>query len=404
MTEIRLIEPDELAAYHRAISQGFGYDGDGDSEQLEHFAAISPLETSLAAFDRGHVVATFGSYDLELTVPGGPAIPMAGTTHVTVHPTHRRRGILTEMMRRHLDQTIERGQPVAGLWASEERIYGRFGYGVAATGLELAIPDHAVELASPDPSITVHPATAEEAATILPPIYAAARTGIAGSLARTDAWWTHRRLPDPASRRGREGMLRYVVAERDGEAVGYLAFRLKELDPWGEGQTRIVELMSIDDEVRRALWSFALNVDLHRNVRWWNAPIDEPALLQVDRFRKVERRIMDSLWLRPLDVAAVLEARSYDHDGRLVIGVADRFGPTAGTYQLEVVDGVACCQATSAEPEVELAVEELGRLLLGGVSAILLARAGLVAGSVDAVARLHDLLITRAVPHCPEVF
>jgi len=404
VTEIRPIEPDELAAFHRAISQGFGHDGDAKPEQLEHFAAINPLETSLAAFDRGHVVATFGSYDLELTMPGGQAVPMAGTTHVTVHPTHRRRGILTEMMRRHLDQAIERGQPLAGLWASEERIYGRFGYGIAATGLELTIPDYTVELASSDPAITVHPLTAEEAATILPPIYATARTGIAGSVVRTDDWWTHRRLPDPASRRGGAGMLRYVVAERAGEPVGYLAFRLKELEPWGEGETGIAELMSFDDDVRRALWSFALNVDLHRNIRWWNAPIDEPALLEIDRFRKVRQRPLDCLWLRPLDIQTVLEARSYDRDGQLVIGVVDRFGPTAGTYQIEVVDGVGRCQATSAAPEVELAVEELGRLLLGGGSAVQLARAGLVAGAADAVARLHDLLVTRAAPHCPEVF
>ncbi len=163
-------------------------------------------------------------------------------------------------------------------------------------------------------------------------------------------------------------------------------------------------MLSIDDDVRRALWSFALNVDLHRNVRWWNAPIDEPALLEIDRFRKVRQRPLDCLWLRPLDVPTVLEARSYDRDGQLVIGVADRFGPIAGPYQLEVVDGVGRCKVTSAQPEAELAIEELGRLLLGGGSAVQLARAGLVTGSADAVNRLHDLLGTRAAPHCPEVF
>ncbi|MEL6983862.1 MAG: GNAT family N-acetyltransferase [Actinomycetota bacterium] len=405
MTEIRFIDADEVADYRRAISAGFGDDGEPDEDQLAHFAAINSAETSIAAFDRGHMVATFGSYDLDLTLPGGATVAMAGTTHVTVHPTHRRRGILTEMMRRHLDQAVEMGQPLAGLWASEERIYGRFGYGNAATGLDLRIPDYAVELPPPDPSITVHPITPEEAATILPPIYDAARPGIAGALARTENWWAHRRLPDPPAHRGGQGKRRYVMAERDGEAVGYLVFRLKELEPWGEGLTTILELMAADDEVRRALWSFALNVDLYRNVRWWNAPVDEPALLQIDRFRKVETRTLDSMWLRPLDVVPLLQARSYDRDGQLVIEVADRFGPTAGTYRLEVVDGAGTCETVSSgEPDVTLAVEELGRLLLGGVSAVTLARAGLVAGPADAVARLHDLFTTRNQPYCPEVF
>lgn len=405
MTEIRFIEADELVAYRHAISWGFGDDGEPDADQQAHFDAFNPAETSIAAFDRGHMVATFGSYDLDLTLPGGATVAMAGTTHVTVNPTHRRRGILTQMMRMHLDQAIERGQLLAGLWASEERIYGRFGYGPAVTSLDLRIPDYAVELAPADPAITVHPMTAEEAADIVPPLYESARPTIAGSLVRTEGWWTHRRLPDPPNHRHGQGKRRYVMAERDGVPVGYLVFRLKELEPWGEGLTRIIELMAVDDEVRRTLWSFALNVDLHRNVRWWNAPIDEPALLQVDRFRKVACTTMDSLWLRPLDMVPLLEARTYDTDGALVIEVADRFGPTAGTYRLEVVDGAGSCQAvTSAEPDVTLAVEELGRLLLGGVSAVTLARAGLIAGSAGGVARLHDLFVTRHQPYCPEVF
>ena len=60
------------------------------------------------------------------------ALRCAGTTVVGVAPTHRRRGVLRAMMRAHLDDAHERGEPIAALWASEETIYGRFGYGPAA--------------------------------------------------------------------------------------------------------------------------------------------------------------------------------------------------------------------------------------------------------------------------------
>jgi predicted acetyltransferase len=50
---------------------------------------------------------------------------------VAVQPTHRRRGILTGLMRRQLEDIHERGEPLAALWASESVIYGRFGYGPA---------------------------------------------------------------------------------------------------------------------------------------------------------------------------------------------------------------------------------------------------------------------------------
>ena len=67
----------------------------------------------------------------DLTVPGGE-LPTAGVTVVGVLPTHRRRGVLRSLMRAQLDDAHERGEPLAALWASEESIYGRFGYGLAS--------------------------------------------------------------------------------------------------------------------------------------------------------------------------------------------------------------------------------------------------------------------------------
>jgi predicted acetyltransferase len=166
----------------------------------------------------------------------------------------------------------------------------------------------------------------------------------------------------------------------------------------------------------------ATNVDLYRNISWFNAPVDDPLLAEADRFRAVERRIHDSLWLRILDVAAALESRSYERDGTLVLGIHDRFdpslttdagggsaakpgaGPAAGRYRLEVVDGAARCSATDATAQVELTVEVLGRLLLGGTTATELRRAGLIDGSPEAMTTLHDLFATRTRPHCSEIF
>lgn len=404
MTEIRFIEPDELGAYGDAIASGFGHEPTRDEEIVRRFAAMNPVETSIAAVDRGRMVATFGSFDLDVTLPGGVAVPTAGTTKVTVHPTHRRRGILTGMMRLHLDQAVERGQPLAGLWASEERIYGRFGYGPATFGQELLIPERTVEGAPPDPTVTVHPVDPDEARPVLAPLYDRGRPEIVGSLARSDPWWDNRILFDPDTRRRGYGALRIVVAERDGRPVGYLLYRLKPPDGWTDGQTRVVELMAADDGARRTLWHFATNVDLYRNVRWWNAPIDEPLLIEADRFRRISRTVMDALWLRPLDVPALLSARGYERDGSIVLGIHDRFGPTAGNYRLDVTGGAGKCETTGLEPGVEMAVEELGRLLLGGTGAVTLRRAGLIDGEPAAVATLHDLFATRDQPHCPEVF
>ena len=66
-------------------------------------------------------------------------VPTAGVTIVGVLPTHRRRGILRSMMRAQLDDVHARGEPLAALWASEETIYGRYGYGLASLNLQFEI-------------------------------------------------------------------------------------------------------------------------------------------------------------------------------------------------------------------------------------------------------------------------
>ena len=62
-------------------------------------------------------------------MPGGE-VGAAGITVIGVTPSHRRRGILRQMMRWLLDQARERNEPVAILCATESAIYQRFGFGI----------------------------------------------------------------------------------------------------------------------------------------------------------------------------------------------------------------------------------------------------------------------------------
>ena len=79
------------------------------------------VDRTLAGFEGDELVATSRNYSLELTVPGGASLPAAGVSAVTVRPTHRRRGVLRQMMRGLLDEAAGRGEPVAMLTASEGR-------------------------------------------------------------------------------------------------------------------------------------------------------------------------------------------------------------------------------------------------------------------------------------------
>ena len=91
-----------------------------------------------AAFDGPEIVGTSGAYTMPMTVPGGQT-EVGFVTAVGVRPTHRRRGINTELMRRQLDDARRRGEVASVLFASEGGIYGRFGYGLATFGLSFRV-------------------------------------------------------------------------------------------------------------------------------------------------------------------------------------------------------------------------------------------------------------------------
>src|SRR3982750_4316886 len=112
--DLRPITPDELPAFVRALAAAFHEDVPPD-DLASHRRVIEP-ERTLAVFDGPDVVATSAIFTRELTVPGGP-VPAAAVTMVGVLASHRRRGLLTRMMRRQLDDIRAAGEPGAALWA-----------------------------------------------------------------------------------------------------------------------------------------------------------------------------------------------------------------------------------------------------------------------------------------------
>src|SRR5215203_1309854 len=153
---------------------------------LDTPSPVAELDRSLGLWDDGRVVATAGIYSRELSVPGA-VVPCAGVTWVTVSPTHRRRGVLSAMMRRQLTELHEQErEPVAALWASEASIYGRFGYAPAAwrSGLTGRTREMALR---PDVDLgagTVRPVSVEEYRAAAPGVHEQVRRFVPGNMAR----------------------------------------------------------------------------------------------------------------------------------------------------------------------------------------------------------------------------
>ena len=155
-----------------AIGHYFGMEA--GSEDAQRFARNLPVERTHAAYEDGSIVGGAGAFPFEFSVPGG-SVRCAGVTIVGVYPTHRRRGVLRSMMRAQIDDIHERGEPIAALWASEETIYGRFGYGMASEAGEISLAREHAAFALPFTAQgQVRFLDTEEALDVLPPVWDAA--------------------------------------------------------------------------------------------------------------------------------------------------------------------------------------------------------------------------------------
>jgi len=402
----RPIREDEALAFRAAVAAGFGEDFDGTTMPEEWFLELFPRERTVAAFDGDHMVGTLGAFPFRVTVPGGTGVPMAGTTVVTVAPTHTRRGVLTAMMNDHLADTIECGEPLAGLWASESVIYGRYGFGVATENHEIEIHQERVGIEGEQG--TVRLIDAGEAGTVLPDLYDAVRVRTPGMLTRDAAWWKIDVFFDPEKRRNGYSAQRYLLHETNGVPDGYGSYRQK--GDWStgfpNGTVRVREVVTTSASAHTGIWRFLTSIDLFPNIRYWNLPVDDPIRWKVPDHRRIERKRWDALYIRILDVVAALEARTYAVDGVLRLSVEDRFLPqVGGSFELTVTEGVGSCRRIDDAPvDVTIGTSELASLFLGAGSVHSMAEAGLVRGDRGSVTLLGRMFRGDVAPWCEEVF
>jgi predicted acetyltransferase len=392
---------DEFGQAVFAIGQYFAFDA--TDEQLERFSKNLPIERMHAAREDGRIVGGAGAFPFEMTVPGGRAVPTAGVTVVGTYPTHRRRGVLRSLMRAQLDDVHERGEPVALLWASEETIYGRFGYGMASLAGSMELPQEYAAFARPlERRSTIRFVDEQEALELFPRIWSRVRRSIPGMLARTRSWWELRVLFERPERN--EGPKRFVVLELDGRPEGYAIYRHKP--KWEHGvsdsELEVVEAIALDGRPTAELWSYLLEIDWAARVTSWLMPIDHPLFQLLATPRRMKFRVGDGLWARLVDVGEALSARGYATDGTVVLDVVDDFCPwNTGTWRL--ADGRA--KRSRASAQLRCDVTALGSVYLGGFSFSELVRAGRVEELRRGAARRADAMFaTDRAPWCPEIF
>jgi predicted acetyltransferase len=395
----------DVSEFDRAfmsIGQYFG--SEPDEERAGRFTRLLPLDRMLAAWEDGEVVGGAGGFPFQMSVPGG-LLRCAGTTVVGVAPTHRRRGVLRSMMRAHLDDAHERGEPIAALWASEETIYGRFGYGAAAYAGEVKIPREYVDFVAPrERAGRIRIVESDEALEKFPPLWDGLARRRPGVFIRSPEWWDQRVIGDRPERRGSAGPKRFALLEIDGEAAAYAIYRHK-MD-WREGvssgEVSVIEAIGAEGAALAEIWRYLLDIDWIATIASALVPPDHPLFFVLAQTRRMRYRLGDGLWVRLLDVGAALSGRTYPQDGEVVFDVRDSFCPwNEGRWRL--ADGSA--SRTDSEADLALDVSALGSAFLGGIHFEQLAQGGRVEELREGAIERADGLFRHGLhPWCPEIF
>jgi predicted acetyltransferase len=364
------------------------FNDDPDDEEREDERQVYEPDRTILVSAGDTLAGTAAAYTRELTVPGG-VVPAAHVTMVGVDPTFRRQGVLTRMMTYQLADIRRRGEPVALLWASEGRIYQRFGYGLAARKLALEIEREARLREAPLPG-RLRGGTPAELVTELKEIYERVRVERVGWSGRPGIWWDHLLNDIPKRRRG-SSMLRAAVHEGPDGPDGYAMWRVR--GDWSatgpRGEVMVREVAAATTEAYRSLWQHLLTVDLTRSTSIWIAAIDEPLLFLVDEPRRLGARLGDGLWLRVIDVPAALSARRYAAPVDVVVAIDDPLIPdNSGAWHLVGDATGAKCVRADRPAELHCEVSALATAYLGDASLSTLAAAG----------RVHELVPGTLAP------
>jgi predicted acetyltransferase len=393
--EIRAPTDEDLPAMFAADARGFGFYY--SDEDIERQRPIIDAPRFRLALEGRSIVGVSGSYAMELTVPGGGAVPMGGVTWVSVAATHRRQGVMTRLLAAVHEDIADRGEPLAGLGAAEGGIYERQGYGVASHQREVVILKHTARFRPehvPPPG-TVRFLDADDAKGHVTDIWERCRRQRPGETARSATWW--------------EMIFGYQAKERDGFSPvfrlghqdGYASYRVKHgwTDDHPEAEMQLTELVAATPDAHAALWYALLNVDLVATISTRRVALDDPLPYLLENPRAVRTRVLnDALWLRPADLGRLLSARTYGTEDRLVLEVHDeRDASRPARWQIEGGATGGSATKTRRRPDLVVGRAALGSLYLGGVRPSLLARGRRIAERTTGALRRADAFFAADV-------
>lgn len=372
--------------------------GIGDIGRADAAAETAYLESGspLGGFIDGTLQGVVNGFAGAIALPGGTYVSHLAVTHVGVAPTQTRNGIARALLSEQLRRAHAQGYVVAGLRASDARIYGRYGYGIASWSVRQDVDLTNGGRPKPERSTDLRVVDAFESFDLFQKIAAVVPSPRSASLQRWDGWW---KIQEFRTRHGSTPHHAVVVGAKGAER-GYIRFHIQATDNWftATQRTAIVDdLIAHDDDAWRALLGHVLSQDILHKVILPSRPVDDPLPRLVENARAVQTsELRDESWIRPLDLHKFLNARSYNATQDVVLRIEDQLIPeNNGVW---TINGDGAMQ-NGENPSITLPVDAVSELVFGASSASSLAATGRIRGAQQAIEGLDRAIATHLKPH-----
>ena len=360
------------------------------------------LERVVGAFaSDGELIGTGVNHSMQLTMPGGVRVPVAGVAGISVAQTHRRQGVMSAVINWLHADAVSRGELASVLTASEGSIYWKRGYGPATWGMTGEV----VGGARLYPASAVHqpfgvlrlirdPALAMQT---MADIHERACSARPGSASRPVHLWSETFRAYTADK----AQWRLVVhTSAEGVDDGYALYGM--VGEWSshsvsDQKAHVHELITVGPVAHRSIWAHLLKLDLSCGVKVTRIGHADPIRLMLEDPRAFRvSGVMDRLWVRPVDPVRLLNSRSLGNGDPVRLEVD-------GT--LFEVSSSGCAALSGGKAELSMTGAGLGAMSLGGTSAADLVSAGrIVEHRSGSAAGLDALLRSSPAPMMTTAF
>ncbi|WP_051506925.1 GNAT family N-acetyltransferase [Saccharibacillus sacchari] len=353
-------------------------------------------EAVWGVFEGPDLCAKLALIPLEVYVHG-KKIKMGGIGGVATWPEKRRQGMVSQLLRRSLEEMKKEDQLLSYLHPFSVAFYRKYGWELFTDNKNYAIPVEKLPARKNVPGRVVREVRDIDT---LKSVYDRAVIRYNGPVVRSREWWEQRvmnGIPYTA-----------VYYNEADEPEAYVLYAIEDRKWITE------EIFWINETARQGLWDFIINHDSKLKELQMKLPVDDPlSLLLPDPM--VKQEIEPFFMARIVDVVKFVDAYSFAEsagDHRFILHIEDRHAPwnegdwewkvsQSGAGKLEKFDYTEASSADAANIRVPIGI--LTAMLLGYRRPSELQRIGLLETSEE-TARLLDMLIPVRTPYMADYF